>query len=265
MSFWRAWDIAEAVGKTSLKNRGPEGRVGPDDPLFPVIEEAYRVFRRDAPPDPCVCDCCMEPDIRRDFFAHGQRDLPFHYLRDWFFAVADPDLPKAVWAYLLPRVFDAMASGEDPASVGVEVSLSRFPTGDRTRWSDEEWAAIERFRVAYLDCAATPGDAYLDDALCTFGSAGWNVEDLFAQVFAWPTDRLATRLWADWAEHGRPSVWINAFWPDGAVPMRFYASEALHDRMVAFGMDERADPKTAERALAVADVIYAARTGASAP
>ncbi|NSX55423.1 hypothetical protein [Parasulfitobacter algicola] len=250
-----------------IKTRGPDGHADPDNPLYDVVQDAYRVFAASEPPETVgACDCCMEPNIKADFFNHGQRDLPFHYLKDWFFAAVDDTFSKRTWSYLLPRVFDALAAREDVSSVGNEVALSKFPTGKREHWSDEEWDVIDRFQRLYLETqVGRTYDIYdekyrLDDVLSIFGYAQWDATSLFDQVFQWPTDQLAKQLWSDWCELGKPGVWINSFWPDASVPYEHYTSQSLYDRMVAFGMDEVNEKEIAGKALQVADAIEAFRT-----
>jgi len=80
----------------------------------------------------------MYPKIRKDFFNHGQADIPLNYINDWFFAAADIPLNKDKWRFVLPRILEVLASGEEPSSsIGIEVSLSRFATGDKKNWSEQ--------------------------------------------------------------------------------------------------------------------------------
>ena len=239
-----------------------KGKLPPDHPFHAVIADAYLVFDYPKPTRTGVCEgCCMEPEIERDFFRPDIADLPFHYLRDWFFAACDPNLPKGIWAYLLPRVLEVLAAeGDDPASVGIEVSLNRFPTGKRENWSDAEWSVLDRFQRLYLARTMTAKTPFLDDILCMFGIAGWPLDDLFAQVLDTPDHILIPRLWNDWCI-GRPEIWITAFWEGGgnSAAYEFYTSDAIYDRAVALGLAEDAPPDLARQALAVASVIEAGR------
>ena len=240
-----------------------EGKVTPDNPFFGIVQEAYTVFDYDKPTETGVCiGCCMEPEIEADFYRPEIADMPFHYVRDWFFAACNPGLSKRIWGYLLPRVLEVMACDLDPASVGLEVSLYRFPTGDRQQWSDAEWDVLDRFQRLFLIQSITSEHNYLDDVLCLFGIAGWPLEDLFAQVIALPDKELVERLWSDWCI-GRPSVWITAFWEGGGntAAYEFYTSSAMRDRMERIALDETTDPNLAEKAMDVASVIYAAQGG----
>ena len=203
----------------------------------------------------------MEPEIERDFFRPDIAEMPFHYLRDWFFAACDPELPKNIWAYLLPRILEVLADGRDhPSSVGVEVSLNRYQTGDRAHWSDAEWDVLDRFQRLYLSRSMTETDPFLDDVLCMFGSAGWPLEDLFDQVLAVPDDVLIPRLWNDWCV-GRPTIWLTAFWEDegNSAAYAFYTSDAIYKRAMTLALESNGDPELAAKAWDVVMVIDADR------
>lgn len=231
----------------------------PGHPMYDTIENAYRAFDLPKPAQTGVCvGCCMEPEIERDFFTPAIRELPLEYVRDWFFAASGPDLARDTWGYLLPRVLEVLAAGEYPATVGLEVSLSRFPTGEKHRWSEAQWSVLDRFQRQYLHHYALTSDEFLDDALCMFGNANWPLDDLFAQVAAWPDELLAERLWRDWCQGGNHSIWLTAFWTvEGSKrAYAFYTSLALGERMTDLGLDPATPPALADEALAVADVIW---------
>ena len=243
----------------------PPGRIPAEHPLHDLIQEAYAAFAYPRPATTGVCvGCCMEPEIEADFFNPPIRELPLHYVRDWFFAACDPgSLPRETWGYLLPRVLEILASDEDVAAVGLEVSLSRYPTGSRDSWSDPEWSVLDRFQRSYLKWYAEHGTGFLDDALCMFGNAGWPVPELVEQVLAWPDRLLAERLWHDWCQVMPGDIWITAFWEGGGNTRvyEFYTSRTLYERMADFGLAEATPREVAEKALAVADTIAANASG----
>lgn len=217
------------------------------------------MFGYDKPEATGVCvQCCMDPQIERDFFQPDISEMPFHYVRDWFSAACDPGLSKRTWGYLLPRILELLACDQDPANVAVEVTLSRFQTGDRLQWTDTEWDVLDRFQRLYLFRAMTNRRDYLDDVLCMFGNAGWPLEDLFSQVADMTDDALVERLWSDWCR-GRPSVWITAFWEGGGntAAFDFYTSNVMRERLERIALDEATRPELAEKAMEVASVIYA--------
>jgi hypothetical protein len=237
-------------------------KLQPDDPFFQIISDAYAVFDYAKPSSMDVCqNCCMDADIEADFFSAPIAELPLHYLQDWFFAAYDPNgISKGTWAYLLPRILEVLAADEEAASVGLEVSLNRFATGNPNNWYAEEWRVLDRFQRAYLEREISRDTGYLDDTLCMFALAGWNLDSLFAQVAASPDTKLVERLWNDWCRNcipGRESVWITAFWesPGNSKAFEFYTSKLLYDRFTELALDDRTEKRLAEKAFAVASVI----------
>lgn len=239
----------------------PGAKLSPDDPFFDIIQDAYREFTVPKPSTTDVCDCCMDKDIEADFFNPPVEELPLTYVRDWYFAAYQPPgVSKSTWTYLLPRILEILATGEDVASVGLEVSLARFQTGNPDHWRASQWSVLDRFQRAYFLRAMTGDSAPIDDVLCMFGLGGWPVDGLVRQLDDMPTQILAERFWRDWCEGaspGREAVWVTAFWGDGAnsATYDFYASRKLYDRLTAFGLAEDTPAELAEKALAVAMVI----------
>lgn len=246
-----------------------QARLEPGHPFFAVIEEAYRQFGRKKPNDLEVCECCMDPQTRREFFNHPIRDLPLHDLREWYFAAADPGwVSQPLWQYLLPRILEVLAAGEPVSEISVEISLSRHTTGDPALWSAAQWAVLDQFQRRFLERAMIPANPSagrlahlrLDDALCMFRLSGWPLLDLIAQVTAMPGLALAERLWHDWCGDfwpGYGAIALTSFWPagDNTLVHDFYTSLALQERMEALVLAEDAAPLVAEHALAVMQVI----------
>lgn len=204
----------------------------------------------------------MAPRIEADFFNPPIRQLPLEYVRDWFDAAYDSSagVAKSTWAYLLPRLLEILAAGEDVSPIGLEVSLSRFGTGNPSNWSVKEWAVLDRFQQMYLEeCIEGKGGA-LDDVLCMFRLAGWPLEDLLMQVVASAGEELAARLWTDWIAYcapGRESIWQTSFWEsvDSAKMLAFYTSDELYDKMAALALSDDTDRDVAAKATAVATLM----------
>lgn len=242
----------------------PGAKLAVDHPFFDLVEEAYRVFQVPKPTSLGVCEhCCMDPAIEADFLRPPIAALPLGYLRDWYQAAYDPaGIDQAIWTYLLPRVLEVLAAGEDASPTGLEVSLSRFATGDASRWSQQQWSVLERFQRRFLDRELRSASVNaLDDVLCMFRLAEWPLDDLLRQVAEVPDESLIERLWRDWCDviPGRERVWITAFWegPDRGAVFGFYTSPELHTRMVTVALADDVDPVLAEKATAVASVIEA--------
>ena len=199
----------------------------------------------------------MYPEVEADFLNHAPRDLPLHYLQDWFSAAWDPPhVSKEIWMHLLPRILDVLAAGDEPATVGIETALKRFPCGDSSQWNDEQWDVLRRFRVGFVDRyrSLNGHDDLLDDVLCMFGLARFSLDDLCNQVWDWSDAELIHRLHHDWFGTGG-SIWISFFWDGDLVGQthRFYTSERMLERMTSVGVS--ADGPLADKALAIADAI----------
>jgi hypothetical protein len=69
----------------------PDAKLMPGHPFFDLIEEAYRVFKCPKPQSTEVCNrCCMDPYIEKHFFDPPIRELPLHYVQDWYDAAYQP-------------------------------------------------------------------------------------------------------------------------------------------------------------------------------
>jgi len=251
--------------------RGPQTQadasVSPGHPLFEIIDDAYRTFDSPKPGSTGVCErCCMDAAIEDDFFNPPIRRLPLAYVQDWYCAAYDPEkgVPKETWVYLLPRILEILAAGEEPANVGTEIVLSRFQTGRPENWTSEEWKVLDRFQRRYLAREIQSGIIQLDDVICMFYLAGWDLEDLLDQVSSTPDAVLAERLWQDWCKGRCPGdgrIWTTAFWksPGNSLVFEFYTSQALYDRMAACALAHDTPPELAAKASAVVCVIEASR------
>jgi hypothetical protein len=249
----------------------PEAKIEPGHPFFEIIEDAFRAFAVPPPASLGVCDCCLDEGVRRDLLTLPIADLPYRHVRDWYFAEADPaGVPRSTWAYLLPRVLEILAAGQPVSEISLEISLSRFETGNPANWSAAQWAVLDRFQRLYLLRAMGQREASaiylsgdrLDAALCMFRLGGWPLDRLLEQLDAMPDALLAERLWRDWCESapfGREAVSLTSFWPECAADKvrAWYTSPGLHARMEALALADETPPDLAEQALAVAEVIAA--------
>lgn len=242
--------------KTRKQLKPLKAKIAPDHPFFEIIEDAYLAFNYPTPSDTGVCkNCCLAPEIEADFFRPIIEEMPLHYLQEWYHAAyTTGGVTKATWAYLLPRILEALAVDEEVCVVGAEITLQRFQSGNREHWNDEEWAVLDRFQRAYLEREAGRETEYLDDTICMFVLGGWPMEALVEQVMALPDDVLASRFWHDWCR-GRPGIWLTAFWEDEAKILEFYTSPELYARMEALACSPETEKVLAEKALDVASLI----------
>jgi hypothetical protein len=244
----------EDIGQ--IKAKVPQG-----SEFFGIVEEAYRAFASPKPKDTDVCHCCMDPAIEADFFAGPIERLPLHYIQDWYFAACKTSgVTKQTWAYLLPRIIEILAAGEEVSLTAFEVSLSRFDTGNPGNWSADQWRVLDRFQRQYLLHSLEYGTDCLDDVLCMFRRAGWPLRDLLDQVASASDAILARRFWLDWASNCAPgcaSIWITAFWEgdDGSTVFDFYTSPRMLERMETLALTDGTDATLALQALEVANII----------
>lgn len=254
------------MGWKSRKNpTDPGAKMPPGHPFFDLIEEAYRAFDGYKPSDVDVCTiCCMPKAIEADFFRPNIKDLPVHYLREWFGAAcATEGVRKDIWSYLLPRTIEVLAMGEEPKNVGIEVSLSRFDTGNPSHWSDKQWSVLDRFQRQFLQSSSPSTGAWryhtLDDIICMFTLGGWQLDDLLSQVMSMADEQLVERLYQDWCgnfgDYGK--IDVTEFWekPDKARVREFYTSEQLRQRLETIALSDSVDAEIAAKASAVVSVI----------
>lgn len=237
----------------------------PGHPFFDLIEEAYRAFDGYKPNDVDVCTaCCMPKAIETDFFRPNIEDLPLDYLWEWFGAACPTEgVRKDIWAYLLPRTLEVLAMGEDPKYVGIEVSLSRFDTGNPVHWSDKQWSVLDRFQHRFLQSSSPSTDAWcwnsLDEILCMFTLGGWQLDDLLSQVMSMADDQLVQRLYKDWCgtfgDYGTIDVTEFREKPDKARVQQFYTSKQLRQRLEMIALSDSVDAEIAAKASAVVSVI----------
>ena len=189
--------------------------------------------------------CCMDRKIEADFFNPPLQHLPLPYVRDWYSGACAVDgVPKNVRCYLLPRILEFLALGEEVSMVGNEVAFRRLRAGDREAWNADQWDVLTRFRELYLDRNLTLEEHtdFLDDAICMFALAGWPLDDLLEQVRAAEDAFLVNRLYHDWYELWgyAAGVWVTAFWeaPEKSRMHAFYTSDELLDRMAGVALSE---------------------------
>lgn len=231
-------------------------------PLIDIVEQAYRVFAGPKPPTTGVCErCCMTAAIEADFFNPDIHELPFSYINDWFCAACACDgIPMSTWSYLLPRILDMLAVGEEPSMTGLAVTLSRFDSGNPQNWTSEQWSVLDAFQRSYLRWYIENGPDFLDEAVCMFRRGGWPLEGLLEQLLSVPDDVLAARLWRDWCNDGwHGAIWVTAFWEgkENGQMFEFYTSVELHNRMTALALSDHAAKDLAAKASDIVSVIEA--------
>lgn len=217
-------------------------RQEPVETLAPLVEEAYRLFKRPAPPGDGVCECCMEPEIKARFLQWPVRDIPLHDLRDWYFAAPEVPFPIVTMRWLLPRILDGLARGEELASVGHEVVLHRLTSaGFPDDWKDDEVELINRFGAALAEAVASGrygGDRFmeLDECLCMLALGGIGLAPVFKRLDTVDPGHLARSVGYLGEIAG------DAFWPDAPeqrdAALAWFYSEAMANRLMTYGVGD---------------------------
>lgn len=244
---WPVWDEkTEQAAGSRIDRSNAAGRVDPASPLAEIVEDAYRLFRAPAPMIDVTCPCpaCISPEAAEILARDDVRTVPLWVVSEWFHTAVEPGLPIEYWTWLLPRVLEGLASGDPSFPPNYELALSRFPIGDATRWTTEQWLVLERFRTGYLDQFMPGGLRCLDDVLCLFALGHWPLDDLIDQVIGWPAERLLPVLADDWSLHepSTPGSFpLSPFWSDPAEPWRCWLDGRLEERFDAIVATSEAD------------------------
>lgn len=199
----------------------------------------------------------MDPAIEADFLNHPARDLPAAYVHDWYFAAFAADLGYSQMGWILPRVLQLLADGEEVTNLGLEVVLARLPVaGFPDGWPPEAVEVVSRFAHAWIATRIEEGTTEIDAHLCMIGESGLPIGPLLADVAALADAELAALLHRSWVKGRAGSIGFSAFWsqePARSEVWAWYTSTGLEARMRRAG--ETGDPKAA----AVAEVIPRAR------
>ena len=208
------------------------------DALNGAVARAWQVLDLPVPATTGVCvNCCLDPQIEADFLNHSARDLPAAYVRDWYFAAYSPDLRFAQMGWLLPRVMQMLAEGEEVTNLGLEVVLARLPlAGFPDAWPRDAVQAVRDFAHAYLVTAcAEEGTEPLDEVLCMIGESGLPIGDFLADLDRLADDTLADMLHRSWVVDWGGKIPLSPFWSTDtsrAAVWGWYTSPELYKRMM---------------------------------
>jgi hypothetical protein len=210
------------------------------DALKETVEAAWRVFDIPAPATTGVCQrCCMDPKIEADFLKRRARDLPAHYVNDWYNGAYDSGIAHDHVAWFLPRVMEMLAAGEEVATVGEEVALSRLPlAGFPEDWSLGEISSVTQFATDFFAAfllGEIPQDYLdIDSALCMFAKGGLPMQPLLSQLDALADEVLIDLLHQEWIFETTRHISHTPFWDHGPAFVQVHAwfrSDALKARL----------------------------------
>lgn len=236
-------------------------RILPENPYWNLIQEAYRVFRVPIPQDLEVCNlCCMLDEQQDRMKQYESQNIPLHLIEEWYSAATNYPVSKNLWSYILPRALEILAVGENPTH-SLEIVLDRYPTGERKRWTEEQWQVLDTFQKKFIEsdmraCAPSTCFDNLDDKLCMFARSGWNVDDLFDQIYNLPMPLLVETLYNDWTGIGDdPQIWISTFWEDPDKIELKWTAKILYDRLFNYGIAADSPKYLSDQALELVNVI----------
>ncbi len=119
-------------------------------PLRAAVEDAYRAFKT-ARPEKWSGD---DLQLGREYWARLET-VPLHELNrsdTYHFLSETGKFPRHEVRYMLPRILDLLAEGQDPHSAGIECSLDCLAsTGFPQDWTDADIAVVETFFARLLD------------------------------------------------------------------------------------------------------------------
>lgn len=236
-------------------------KISPENPFWDLIQEAYSVFRVPIPQDLEVCNMCCMPDEQQDEMKqHVSQNIPLHLIREWYSAATNYPVSQNLWQYILPRTLEILAIGEKPTH-SLEIVLSRYPAGERKNWTEAQWRVLDVFQKKFIqtDVSSYSSPSYchtLDEKLCMFSNSGWNKDDLFAQVYELPIQKLIETLYNDWASDSTyPQIWVTTFWKNREEIELKWSAKILQDRLFDYGMAEDSPKYLSDQALDLVDVI----------
>jgi hypothetical protein len=234
-------------------------------PLRQAVEEAYCLFKAD-PPDHWSGD-----DIglgRRDW--DRLTNVPLRELNrsdtNHFLSEAG-DFKRHEVRYMLPRILDLFADGEDPHAAGLECCLGCLErTGYPDYWRPEERRVIEAFLLALIDQTLTEEsyteEASLDGVLCMAANANADLAPILAYLDQADETALARAVAFDFdliGGLGEDGNLVNAFWESAGSGNRA-AMIAWYRRADLAALLERAffaesDPEWQRKLSAAVDVM----------
>ena len=193
--------------------------------LSEIVEEAYRRFESHPPGNLGVCvACCMDPAMEKEMIRRRPRDLSLEQLREWFDAAAADPMPPEIQTFLLPRVLEGLARGEEMSIHGPDLALHRFVPLLTERASD----LLERFLPALLQEHARAGTSDLEPLLCMFAVAGVGRDRIADALVSIPADDLIPALHREWiGRWALPQIGQGPFWPEKDGAMQIFRDPRL--------------------------------------
>lgn len=120
--------------------------------LSQAIEDCYTVFSgyslADGLLDVCT-ECCMNADLEREMHTIPLRQITAKHFYQYNDSAKSAIQPVAEIKYLLPRMLDLIAQGEE-VHHSTELYLDRLGNCEIGSFTVQEWQAIEQYAEAFL-------------------------------------------------------------------------------------------------------------------
>lgn len=230
--------------------------IEPEHPLFSLVERGYAVFKYQSPNNLGVCTtCCMCPLEVQDMLQAQVHEIPLLSIDRWYMAALSGTLTREVWGYLMPRILEILATGKEVCSLGNEIVLARFSTGNATLWRPEEWSVLADFQQQHLRWSVGVRPHEMDTNLCMYNLGGWPLAGLWEQVLKWPDGLLVEALWESWWRLGYIERSVTSFWPNEKKEQitALYSGPELRERVESIALSTS---KSADKALELANVWW---------
>jgi len=129
------------------------------DPMQAVIADAYRVFGRHRAPthqlNACTL-CCMTEELEQEMRQLPLAKLTSKHFYEYNTAAKGPEQLADEVQYLLPRMLELMAEGEE-VHHSIELALQRLGHCANGSFSKAEMDVLNRFALAYFHQTLTGG------------------------------------------------------------------------------------------------------------
>lgn len=242
------------ANRTSFGCRVPTAEIT-DDPLTleETIRGAYHLFSGPAPTGLGACTvCCLPPEIERRMLSGSRSAISRDDLVTWSTSAfgGDQAVVAAALRWLLPRMMELIAQGED-IDYKNNLALNRLKLGGFPEdWSAEEVALIQRF--GEVTCAEAVKQRWaagqgmrpaLDDYLCMCARAPLDIPWVLQAVSECADADLVMALHP---EPRTPSILFTTFWerdegftPEPAIEqiLAWYRSPIMLARMTDVAAD----------------------------
>jgi len=208
--------------------------------LKEIAARAYVSYSRPAPATIGVCTgCCMAPKTARAMLDSAVGDISLDQILEWYGAAKDRDLSANHVFWMLPRVLDFIARGEDIAFCGNQIAFRHFRNASlMPQWPKSEKALFQEYAAAFMDARLDQRYPELDLNFCMFAKSGVEMGEVLARLDQCDPLRFSKAIIAE-AYNGALRIGRDAFWEDSPALdaiCNWLADPKLADRLMTWAM-----------------------------